>query len=205
MAFWGAPLPDEAHARNAVMCAIAMRKRCSELRGLCYHRYGKNIEVRAGVNTVTAVAGNMGSKHKYNYTAMGDTVNLASRLEGANKAYGTELMIAEATLRQIGDAVDVRELDLLAVKGKQLPVRVYEVLDVKGQTDAGLLDAASRFATGLVAYRGADFVRAGEAFEAVLKVRPDDGPALAYIERCRELSEAPPPRDWDGVYRMETK
>jgi class 3 adenylate cyclase/CHASE2 domain-containing sensor protein len=134
MAFWGAPLPDPKHARNAVLCALAMRRRCDELRAGWKQRYGHDVFARAGVNSGDAVVGNMGSKHKYNYTVMGDMVNLASRLEGANKAYGTFLMISQTTVDRLGDAVDVRELDLIAVKGKDRPVTVYEVVDVKGPT-----------------------------------------------------------------------
>jgi adenylate cyclase len=183
MAFWGAPLADPDHARKAVKCAIAMRKRCDELRPLWFEEYGQLVQARAGVNSGDAVVGNMGSKHKYNYTVMGDMVNLASRLEGANKPYGTYLMISEFALAEIGDMVDVRELDLLIVKGKEKPVRVFEVLDLKGDTDDADLRAVEQFSVGLAKYRDRDFAGAIPAFEAALNHKADDNPSLLYMVR----------------------
>ena len=205
MAFWGAPLPDPDHAKKAVRCALAMRKRCDELRPLWKKEYGTEVRARAGVNSGGAVVGNMGSKHKYNYTVMGDMVNLASRLEGANKPYGTYLMISEFTYAQVEDIVDVRELDLLAVKGKEQPVRVFEVLDEKGKTDRQLLACAAQFGEGLAAYRERDFATAVTAFEAALRIHPQDRPSLMYIERCRHFLAEPPDEGWDGVWRLEEK
>jgi adenylate cyclase len=204
MAFWGAPLPDPDHARHAILCALAMRRRCDELRAGWHQRYGHEVFARAGVNSGDAVVGNMGSKHKYNYTVMGDMVNLASRLEGANKPYGTFLMASEATVIKVGDAVDVRELDRIAVKGKDQPVTVYEILDEKGKTDPALLAAARRFEDGLARYRGKDFAGAQAVFEAILAER-DDGPSITYLERCKHFAAEPPPDDWDGVWRLKEK
>jgi len=204
MAFWGAPLPDPHHARQAIRCALAMRRKCDELRAGWQQRYGHEVFARAGVNSGDAVVGNMGSKHKYNYTVMGDMVNLASRLEGANKAYGTFLMVSEATLKQVGDVVDSRELDRIAVKGKDQSVTVYEILDEKGKTDPELLAAAERFGTGLERYRARDFTGALAVFEAILATR-EDGPSRTYAERCKDFLEQPPPPDWDGVWRMKEK
>ncbi|MBI5542794.1 MAG: adenylate/guanylate cyclase domain-containing protein, partial [Deltaproteobacteria bacterium] len=141
MAFWGAPLPNPEHARLAVRSAIAMRRRCELLRPKWQAEFGPVVISRAGINTGQAVSGNMGSKHKFNYTVMGDTVNLASRLEGANKPYGTVLMISESCWEQAREAIEVRELDLLAVKGKQQPVRVFEVLEEKGRVDPRVREA----------------------------------------------------------------
>jgi adenylate cyclase len=205
MAFWGAPLPDKDHARKAVMCAIAMRKRCDELRPGWVRDYGTEVRARAGVNSGGAVVGNMGSKHKYNYTVMGDMVNLASRLEGANKPYGTYLMISESTYEEVKDHVDVRELDYLAVKGKEQAVRVFEVLDEKGKTPAALIACAAKFTVGLERYRKREFAAAITAFEEALRESPQDKPSLMYIERCRHFLEEPPDEGWDGVWRLEEK
>ncbi|MGC4114201.1 MAG: adenylate/guanylate cyclase domain-containing protein [Myxococcales bacterium] len=205
MAFWGAPLPEPEHARLAVRTAIAMRRRCAELRPKWQAEFGPVVVARAGINTGPAVSGNMGSRHKFNYTVMGDTVNLASRLEGANKPYGTVLMISESTHAQVRDVVDVRELDLLAVKGKQRPVRVFEVLDEKGRSEAQVLEAAERFERGLALYRQQAFLQASELFEQVLAVRADDGPSRTYLERCKHFVDAPPGTGWDGVWRMKEK
>jgi adenylate cyclase len=204
MAFWGAPLPDPNHATNAIRCALAMRRKCDELRAGWHQRYGHEVFARAGVNSGAAVVGNMGSKHKYNYTVMGDMVNLAARLEGANKAYGTFLMVSGATIAQVGDAVDSRELDLIAVKGKDKAVTVYEVLDERGKTDPELLAAAKRFEEGLALYRARDFAGALAVFEEILARRPD-GPSDTYVERCKQFLAEPPPPDWDGVWRMKEK
>jgi adenylate cyclase len=201
MAFWGAPLPASDHALRATRCAIAMRKKCDELRAGWQQKFGHEVFARAGVNSGNAVVGNMGSKHKYNYTVMGDMVNLASRLEGANKAYGTFLMISETTVAKLGGAVDVRELDRIAVKGKDLPVTVYEVLDEVGVTDPAWLARARKFEEGLALYRAKDFAAAIAVFEA----NAGDEPSQIFIERCKHFIEEPPAADWDGVWRMKEK
>jgi adenylate cyclase len=201
MAFWGAPLPASDHALRATRCAIAMRKKCDELRASWHQRFGHEVFARAGVNSGHAVVGNMGSKHKYNYTVMGDMVNLASRLEGANKAYGTFLMISETTVARLGGAIDVRELDRIAVKGKDRPVTVYEVLDEVGKTDPAWLCRARTFEEGLALYRAKDFTGAIAVFEA----NEGDEPSRIFAERCRHFLAEPPPADWDGVWRMKEK
>ncbi len=206
MAFWGAPLDAKDHARRAVLAALEMRARCDEMRPVWKERFGHEVFARAGINTGDAIAGNMGSAHKYNYTVMGDMVNLASRLEGANKAYGTYLMISESTMVEIGDdVVEARELDSLAVKGKNEPVRVFEVLGRKGEVDEGVLACARTFEDGLARYRQRDFAGAIEAFEAALEAHPGDEPAQRFIDRCRHFLDDPPAEDWDGVWRMKEK
>ncbi|HSD86655.1 MAG TPA: adenylate/guanylate cyclase domain-containing protein [Kofleriaceae bacterium] len=201
MAFWGAPLPAKDHAERAVKCAIAMRKKCDELRATWQERYGHEVYARAGVNSGSAVVGNMGSKHKYNYTVMGDMVNLASRLEGANKAYDTFLMVSESTVERLGGKFDVRELDRIAVKGKDKPVTVYEILDEVGKTDPAWVARARKFEDGLALYRAKDFVGARKVFEA----NEVDPPSAIYAERCTLFEAEPPAADWDGVWRMKEK
>jgi len=205
MAFWGAPIPNADHAAAAVRCAIAMRDRCAELRPGWKARYGVDVFARAGLSSGDAVVGNMGSKHKYNYTVMGDMVNLASRLEGANKAYGTALMISEACYAPVKDLVVTRELDLLAVKGKDKPVRVYEVFGEVGKVDADVLALTEAFAAALALYRRRDFAGAEAAFRDILVKNPDDGPSKTYVERCRHLAAEPPGDDWDGVWHLKEK
>ena len=205
MAFWGAPIPNADHAAAAVRCAIAMRDRCAELRPGWKERYGVDVFARAGLSSGDAVVGNMGSKHKYNYTVMGDMVNLASRLEGANKAYGTALMISEACYAPVKDLVVTRELDLLAVKGKDKPVRVYEVFGEVGKVDAGVTALTAAFTAALAQYRARDFAGAEAAFRDILVKNPDDGPSKTYVERCRHLAAEPPGDDWDGVWHLKEK
>ncbi len=205
MAIWGAPIKEKDHALKAVRCALAMRRKSDELRAGWRERYGHEVFARAGVNSGDAVVGNMGSKQKYNYTVMGDMVNLASRLEGANKAYGTALMIGETTAAKVGGAFDLRELDLIAVKGKEHPVRVFEVLDEAGRAPESQRRAVVEFEKGLALYRKRDFAAAIAGFEAALVAHPGDPPSLVYIDRCRHFLDDPPGEDWDGVWRMKEK
>ncbi|HUQ08002.1 MAG TPA: adenylate/guanylate cyclase domain-containing protein [Kofleriaceae bacterium] len=205
MAFWGAPIPNEAHAVSGIKCAIAMRKRCEEMRPKWKEEYGVDVTARAGLSSGHVVVGNMGSKHKLNYTVMGDMVNLASRLEGANKAYGTYLMISETCHAQVKDLVVARELDYLAVKGKERPVTVYEVIGLDGDVEASWTGRIEAFHAALVRYRARDFAGALAAFESILRGAPDDGPSKAYVERCTYFLEEPPGEDWDGVWHMKEK
>jgi adenylate cyclase len=201
MAFWGAPIRDKNHALNAVTCAIAMRKKCDELRAGWQERFGHELHARAGVNSGGSIVGNMGSKHKYNYTVMGDMVNLAARLEGANKPYGTYLMISETTLADLNGAAEVRELDLVAVKGKNKPVRVFEVLELKGKADPKLVETARRFEEGLALYRAMKFAEA----KAIFTELAGDPPSKLFSERCDYFTNEPPDDGWDGVWHMKEK
>ncbi len=205
MAFWGAPVDEPEHARKAVRAALAIRRRCDELREKWQRDFQTLVIARAGVNTGPAIAGHMGSRHKFNFTLIGDTVNLASRLEGANKPYGTTLMVSETCLAATGSEFDARELDLLAVKGKLKPVTVYEVLAEKGRVDPVVREAVELYLEGLAAYRAQRFAEAQARFERALVVRPDDGPSKTYVERCVHFLQHPPPPDWDGVWRMKEK
>ncbi len=205
MAFWGAPLEDRAHGYHAVAAALKMKRACDRLRTDWRGRFGHDVMARAGVNSGIAVAGNMGSTHKYNYTLMGDTVNLASRLEGANKAYGTDIMISEYTQKEVADRFLLRELDALAVKGKTRPVRVFEVLCTIEEQTAADTELVSRFDQGLRTYRERDFKGARSWFEKTLEIRPNDNPARVFLERCEILSDNPPEGDWDSVWRMKEK
>jgi adenylate cyclase len=201
MAFWGAPLPAQDHAVRAVRCSLAMRARCLELKPVWERDYGQTVMARAGVNSGPAVVGNMGSKHKYNYTVMGDMVNLASRLEGANKPYGTLLMISEFTYAKVKDVFAVRELDKMTVKGKEQPVTVYEVLAEKGQVDPAVAETVRRFHEALAHYRERRFADAMRVFEE----NRGDAPSTLYIERCKHFLAEPPPAEWDGVWHMKEK
>jgi len=132
---------------------------------------------------------------------MGDMVNLAARLEGANKPYGTYLMISEYTLADLDGAAEVRELDLVAVKGKDKAVRVFEVLELKGKASPEQLATARRFEEGLALYRARKFTEA----KAIFAELSDDPPSKLYVERCTYFETAPPPEGWDGVWHMKEK
>ena len=205
MAFWGAPYDDPDHAMNACRATLKMQQRITELHPKWIEEYGEDILARCGLNTGEAVAGNMGSKHKFNYTLMGDTVNLASRFEGANKPYGTLVMIGEGTYKVVKDYVITRELDFLAVKGKERPVRVYELMGLEEDMDERIVELADRFNKALDVYRQTKFEEALAEFLKIMDDFDGDGPSKLYIARCREYIRNPPPLDWDGVYRMKTK
>jgi len=205
MAFWGAPYDDPDHAMNACRATLKMQQRIKELHPKWIEEYGEDILARCGLNTGEAVAGNMGSKHKFNYTLMGDTVNLASRFEGANKPYGTLVMIGEGTYKVVKDHVVTRELDFLAVKGKERPVRVYELMGLAEDMDERTVELAARFNQAMDVYRQTKFEEAMAEFLKIIDDYDGDGPSKLYVARCREYIRSPPPLDWDGVYRMKTK
>jgi adenylate cyclase len=205
MAFWGGLIPDDQHAVKACRAAIAMRNECLRRAPDWERRFGVGLMARSGLNSGFGVVGNMGSQNKYNYTAMGDMVNVASRLEGANKAYATLLMISETTYEYVKDLVDVRELDFMTVKGKNKPIVVYEVLEEKGKADPTLLAAVSRYHAGLRHYKAREFRDAQHDFAAAIAIKPDDGPSSVYLTRCEHFLAEPPAEDWDGVWHMKEK
>lgn len=203
IAFWNAPLDVPDHARRAVRAALRCQTRLAELRPGFRERTGHDLYMRIGINTGPAVVGNMGSHSRFDYSMLGDAVNLAARLEGVNKQFGTFTMISEATkkaaLGQSGDDIPMRELGRVAVVGRAEPVTVYEPL-TKEQAEAKAADL-ERFAEGLRAYYQADFTEAGRIFADLAKLDPA---AAGYLEICRDH---PPvaPEEWDGVRRMLTK
>ena len=162
------------------------------------------MNIGVGINSGDMVVGNMGSQMRFDYTVMGDSVNLGSRLEGINKEYGTNIIISEFTHDIVKDELYCRELDAVRVKGKEHPVKIYELLSET--KDAGLYrQFVEIFETGLAKYKQALWDEAIAAFRKVLESRPDDPPAMLYIKRCQELKENPPPQPWDGVFTMTKK
>ncbi len=205
MAFWGAPVPAADHALRACRAALRQQSDLARFRRELAAEGGPEVQVRIGLASGPMIVGNMGSEDRFDYTVMGDTVNLGSRLEGANKVYGTRILINEQGRDLAAAAVEFRELDLLRVKGKREPIRVFEVLGLKGEVDPVRLQVRDRFEEGLAAFRERRFIPAGVSFQAALSLYPDDAPSRVFAERCRRYAADPPPPAWDGVFEMQTK
>lgn len=204
MAVFGAPLDQPDHALRACRTAVDMMSELRRLREKWAAEGRPDVNIGVGINTGDMVVGNMGSQMRFDYTVMGDSVNLASRLEGTNKEYQTNIIISEFTLAQIKDEFFCRELDSVQVKGKKLPVRIFELLGYRKDA-AQWQEFVGRFEAGLAKYRTGLWDEAITAFRSVLDVRPEDYPARMYIERCEALKEHPPEGEWDGVFTMKTK
>ncbi|MCK6601416.1 MAG: CHASE2 domain-containing protein [Bacteroidetes bacterium] len=207
MAFWGAPIPQEKHA---ILACRAVMKQQAKLKVLAQGWVDQGFPrliARFGVNTGQVVAGNMGSSSRFNYTVMGDSVNLAARLEPANKEFDTLVMISEFTYEKVKDEFLCRQLDLLQVKGKTKPVTVYELMaDRLAEEDLTHMEKiAYIYNEGLKLYYAQQFSEAIKVFEQVLTVEPNDGPSKTYIKRCHDFMENPPGADWTGVYVMKHK
>jgi len=202
MAFWGAPLAFPDHAAVACRAALRMQRRLTELRAVWKEQGRDELRVRMGLNTGQAVAGNMGSRTRMNYTVMGDSVNLASRLEGANKQYGTCLMVSDRTRTAAGDGLLFRELDTIRVVGKSEPLTVYELLGEEGEALPELLDHYER---GLVLYKDRRWKEALATFTTALRIDSSDGPSRVYYGRCKAWAVSPPPAAWDGVTNLSSK
>jgi len=206
MAFWGAPLKMEDHAVRSCEAALEMRVQLEVLRRSIKDIDIPHLEIGIGINTGAVSVGNMGSEQIYDYTVIGDTANLASRLEGANKTYGTNILITESTWEAFGrEGFVVRRIDRVRVKGKAQPVLIMELMGRDGDEIEGGDGFPARFEEGLEAYYDRRFVEALEIFQATLKARPEDKPSRLYIGRCEAFCAYPPPDDWDGVFVMETK
>ncbi len=212
MAFFGAPVQTPLHAANACDAALEMMEVLARLREQ-WRIEDPNIpevDIGIGINSGPMVVGNMGSQQRFNYTVMGDNVNLASRLEGLNKEYGTHILVTEPTLHaarkglQEPAAYLVRELDAVRVKGKKDPVRLFE-LRRRGPALTEEVPLLEGYAEGLRLYRAQKFSEARLQFESLLERFPHDGPSRLFLRRCDDMTQSPPGEDWDGVFKMEHK
>ncbi len=205
MAIWGAPFDAPDHAEKCCAAAVSMLSKLSEMQKDWRARGYPELDIGIGINTGIASVGNMGSSLRYGYTAMGDSVNLASRLEGLNKEYGTRIVVSESTRKEIhSDELIFRELDLIRVKGKLQPVTIYEVLSAGAAEQSGK-ELVELFDRGRESYKQQDWTAAKSHFENILRRWPDDTPSKIFLSRCDEYLVEKPATDWDGVYVMKHK
>jgi len=206
IAFWNAPLDQAEHARIACMAALESQAVLSDLRGELQSRGIPPVFSRIGINTGIAKVGNMGSKTRLSYTAIGDSVNLASRLEGANKAFGTYTMISETTYQYAKEYIEARVLDRIVVVGRRQPILVYELLAKKGEISKELKKSLDYYGEALhLYYPRRDFLKAKDLFRRVLDLIPRDPVANLYMARCDSYLRNPPSESWDGVFILASK
>lgn len=206
MAVFGAPVEIPEHADLACKAALKMQKRLAQLRNKWKDQKRPQLTARIGINSGEMVVGNMGSETRFDYTVMGDSVNLASRLEGANKLYDTQIMIGEKTYELVKDKFITRPLDLLRVKGKKKPVRVYELVAEKSEKlPPEMEEMLAQYQKGFDYYLMRNWEWAMNHFRQALQIKAQDGPSRLYLLRCQEFMQHPPGKDWDGVFVMKTK
>jgi adenylate cyclase len=206
MAIFGAPIPRPDNARVACLTAL-------EIQGALADHHSRpdrdpnmpTFVTRIGLHTGKMVVGNIGSSTRLDYTAIGDTVNLASRLEGVNKVFGTKIIISETTHDGAKEWIVARPLDFLRVKGKAIPVRIFELVGVRGSVAPETVEKIARFEEGLALYHRRSFAKAKLIFEGILAADPADAPSITYVKRCEELAQVSLPGDWDGVYTLTSK
>ena len=210
MAYWGPPFVDEAdHARFACLAAMEMIERIATLRQEIPELLGvrgtpmEKCDLRIGVATGEALVGSIGSDVMMSYTVMGDVVNLASRLEGVNKTYGTRNLVSERTIAAAGAALEVREIDRVVVAGHTHSEIIFEILGRKGELTPQRFISRDKYLEGLAAYREQRWDEALRALNESLGAIPDDGPSMALLKRVESLKANPPSRDWDGAWHID--
>ncbi len=202
VAVFGAPLDDPQHAVHATRAALRCHERLEQLNHTATAFKGFKLGQRIGLNSGEALVGNIGSRRRFNYTVMGDAVNLASRLEGANKYFGSSIMAADATVALTGEAFAWRELDAIRVKGRAQPVKIYEPLAEAGRESDRQKAHAEAYAVGLACWRDRDFAGAMQSFAAVAETDP---PSALFLERAQKFAYKPPGPDWEPVNTLEGK
>jgi len=206
MAVFGAPVEEKNHAKLACTAALAMRDARHDLADTFAKLGRPPLKARTGINSGLMLVGNYGSKYRFNYSVLGDQVNLASRLEQLGKPYGVEIIIGEGTAELIGADFLLRELDKVQVKGRKQALRIYELLGVRDVVlPPNQAEMLKVYAEALDLYRHRNWDEALARFERCLVLWPQDGPSRAMRERCNAMRAAPLPEDWDGSYEHLTK
>jgi adenylate cyclase len=208
VAFWGPPFVDaEEHAMLACRAAHAqllaldsLHRELPDITGL--RRDAPAIDLCIGICTGEVVVGNIGSENTRSYTVIGDTVNLAARLERANRVYGTQILISESTAQAIGSELEMREIDTISVKGKTETTRVFEVMSIAGQVSEESAHLRGRYEEARRMYLAQEWDLAESAFRECLKIRPNDGPSRVLAERIQFLRRNPPGKDWNGIWQL---
>jgi adenylate cyclase len=210
MAYWGPPFVDEAdHARFACLASLEMIERIVTLRREIPELLGvrgtpmERCDLRVGVATGEALVGSIGSDVMMSYTVMGDVVNLASRLEGVNKTYGTRNLVSERTIAAAGSSLEVREIDRVVVAGHTRSEVIFEILGRNGELTPEQLSSREKYLEGLAAYRAQRWDDAIRAFNESLEAMPGDAPSLALIKRVESLKVSPPSQNWDGAWHID--
>ncbi|MBD3414968.1 MAG: CHASE2 domain-containing protein, partial [Candidatus Aminicenantes bacterium] len=201
IAFWNAPLEQKDHALLACRAALDCQNRLDEMRSSFDSQYGCRLHMRIGINTGPCVVGNMGSRRRFDYTAIGDSVNLASRLEGACKQYRVAILIGQETHSRIRDFFLTREVDIIRVVGKGRPVKVFEIIAEKDSATESQRNLVSEFQSALKKYRNREWKQARNMFESI---KQDELSGL-YAQRCVEFQKNSPPLNWDGVFDLREK
>jgi adenylate cyclase len=204
-AFWNAPMDQADHARRACLAALDMVAALATLRPQFEARGWTQLDLGVGINTGQMVVGNMGSKDRLIYTAVGDPVNVAARLEGLSKEYGVRVVVGEATVAAEPRAFEYRFLDLVAVKGRAEPLRCYELAARAGALDSAAARRLARYHEAIDLYRARRWAEALRLLDELGGEAPGDGPVALYRRRARALLADPPPEDWDGVFVAESK
>lgn len=207
IAFFGAPVSYPEHAANMCESALLMKRKERELneRFAAEGLAPNPLLTRIGLNTGDMVVGNMGTERKMDYTIMGNAVNLAARLEGVNKQYGSWILMTDATKTEAGDRFIYRRLDQVRVVGINTPVQLWELVDFKSDAQADTLGFLERFDEAHRVFDSRDWGRAIDRFKDLSAERPDDGPSRSYIKKCEVFMQKPPAPDWDGVFSLTEK
>ena len=205
MALFGAPRHYPEHAEKACVTAFDMITRLRGLQKQWSADAKDYFNIGIGINTGTMIVGNLGSQQLFDYTVIGDEVNLGARLEGTNKQYETSIIISESTYEQVRGKARVRELDLVRVKGKKKPVKIFELRGMESLPSIEQELIIETYLRGLEKYKQREWYKAIREFRNVLRYFQTDGPSRLYISRCLDFIETPPPDDWDGVYTFKTK
>ena len=207
IAFFGAPIDLPDHATRCCRAAIKMKRLEEQLneRFLADGIAPSPLLTRVGINTGDMVVGNMGTERKMDYTIIGDAVNLAARLEGVNKQYGTWICAAEDTVRETEKDFLFRRLDRIRVVGKSQSIRIYELIDEHHALDKKRRDFFASFEEAMALFEAREWTKAKALFQACLAEKPEDGPSKLYVGRCEGFEQKPPAAEWDGVYNLTTK